>query len=132
MGCNRPSRSASQSPALRGEPTDGRQWHIERLPRQHPFGLGRRNCQNQFKIFAVGQGVVKGRRAVAAQRRKLPRRIRKRNRGRVEHRAATALLCDVGQIDRQAVADIDAGVQFEMLVERQGFLDPRLKIQMQP
>ena len=49
---------------LGDELADAGERHGQRLLGQHPLGFVRRHGQDQLEIFAVAQGVVKGRRAV--------------------------------------------------------------------
>ena len=108
------------------------QRYFQRPIGEHPPRLVRRDRQDQFKILAVAQGVIQGCRAVGQLVRQPPGIIGERNVLGIDNRPAAAFLHEAGQIEREAVADIDAGVQLVGLVQSERLADPRLEVEMAP
>ena len=94
-------------------------------------GLVGRHGQEQLEILAVAQGVFQRRRAVGQLLGQPPGIVVRSARRPVWTTApAAAFRGQPRQIDRQPVADVDAGVQLVALVQQQGLVDPRLEIEM--
>ena len=103
---------------------------LDRLVGEHPPGLVGRNGQQQLEILAVAQGMFQRRAAVVALRGQPPGIVVDRHAVRLDDRAHAAFADQPGQIDRQPVADVHAGVQFVALVQQQGLVDPRLEVEL--
>ena len=116
--------------ALGDKAADRRQRHLQRPIVEHALGLGRRSGQDQLEILAVGQRVVKGPQPVGRLLGQAPGGLGQGDRLRLEQGPAPAFLGQPGQIQRQAVADVDARMQLVARVQRQGFFDAGLEIEV--
>jgi hypothetical protein len=95
------------------------------LPRQPPAVLGGLR-EDQLEILAIPQGVFQRSNAV----RQLRRGGADRDCLGPEHSTAAAFLTNMIHIRRQAVAQVDHGVQRDAGVQRERFANPRRKGQV--